>query len=220
MFIGHFAAGLAAKKISPKTPLPLLVIGVQLVDLLWPLFVLIGWERVAIVPGDTAVTPLEFLSYPITHSFVTNVVWGLAFGAIVYAFRRDRNEFWLLAGLVVSHWVLDVLAHRPDMPIVPGWDVKIGLGLWNSLPATLVVEFGSLAAGTAVYLSVTKAKDRVGVYAFWGFIAFLVVSYLGNLFGPPPPSVQAIGILGNAMWLLVLWAWWIERHRAEKTATD
>ena len=211
MFIGHFAVGFAAKKITPSTPLPLLVAAAQLVDLVWPLFLLLGIESVAIDPGNTVVTPLDFISYPVTHSLLTAVLWGLGFGGVVYIFRKQAREMWVLAACVASHWILDLLTHRPDLPLVPWGDMKVGLGLWNSLAGTIVLEFGLFAAGVYMYWSALTAHGNKVSWAFWSFAGFLIVMHIGNLFGPPPPSVSMIAVAGNAMWLFVLWAWWSER---------
>jgi hypothetical protein len=136
MFLGHFGVALAAKKAAPKASLGTLVLAAQLADLLWPVFLLLGWEKVRIAPGNTRVTPLEFTSYPYSHSLVAQLLWGLAIGIVYFAFRRDGRSALIVAFVVPSHWVLDYVAHRPDMPIVPGGP-RYGLGMWNSLPLTL-----------------------------------------------------------------------------------
>ncbi len=220
MFVGHFAVGLAAKKASPSTPLPLLIVAAQLVDLVWPLFLLLGLETVRIAPGITTVTPLDFTSYPYTHSFLLSIVWGLAFGGAIFLIRRKAREAWVLAGCVVSHWLLDLVTHRPDLPLTPWADTKVGLELWSSMAGTLILELSMFVAGIVLYRSaVVQAGKRLSV-SFWLFIGFICVIYLGNLFGPPPPSAEMIAIAGNAMWLFVVWAWWSERrHRAAGTAT-
>ncbi len=218
MFIGHFGVGFAAKKVAPNTPLPLLIVAAQLVDLLWPAFLLLGFESVRIAPGITDVTPLDFTSYPITHSLLTSIGWGLAFGGAVYAFRRDLREMWVLAGCVVSHWVLDLITHRPDLPLTPWGESKVGFGLWYSMTGTLILEVGIFAAGIYLYRETLQRQGRHVRLSFWLFAAFLLVMHLGNLFGPPPPSEEMIAVAGNAMWLFVLWAWWSER--SPKAATD
>jgi hypothetical protein len=214
MFLGHFALGFAAKKIEPSVSLATAIGAAQLADLVWPVFLLSGLERVAIAPGDTPVTPLRFESYPYSHSLVALILWGLAFGALHFAVWRKPRAAVLLGLLVVSHWVLDVASHRPDMPLLPWGETRLGLGLWYSVPATLVVEAALFAGGVAVYLSATRARDAVGRFALAGFVAFLGLVYVGNLFGPPPPSVVAVawaGLLGAG--LLLAWAAWVDRHR-------
>jgi membrane-bound metal-dependent hydrolase YbcI (DUF457 family) len=212
MLLGHFAVALAARKIAPRPSLGLLVLAAMLPDGIWPAFTLLGLEKVEIVPGITAVTPLSFVSYPYTHSLLADLLWGMFVALVYYLYRRDRvGAFWLGA-LVVSHWVLDFVSHRPDMPLWPGSAV-VGLGLWHSLPATLVVEFGLFVAGVSLYTSVTRPLDAIGNYAFWTLVATLAVLYLVSVFGPPPPSVDALVMTGIASWLLVVWCFWIDHHR-------
>lgn len=218
MFIGHFAVGLGAKRVAPALSLGTLFLAAQLADLLWPTFVLLGVERFAIVPGITAVTPLDFIRYPYSHSLVALLAWGALLG-LVYAIGRRAGlvASLTLVVLVLSHWVLDVLTHRPDMPITLHGARRLGLGLWDSLPGTLAVELLLFAAGVAVYLRATRARDRVGGLAFWALVAFLLIVYLANLFGPPPPSVAAVAWSAEAIWLLVAWGYWIDRHREARS---
>jgi len=217
MFIGHFGVALAAKRICPGPSLGTLVLAALLVDGVWPVFLLLGWEKVEIVPGITAVTPLLFVSYPYTHSLVAGALWGSLLAAAYFLRRRDRAGALWLAALVVSHWGLDFVSHRPDMPLWPGGP-RLGLGLWYSLPATLVVEFALFGIGAWLYVSVTRPRDRIGMFAFWGFIATLAAMYLASVFGPPPPSVQVLAMSGLLGWLFVVWAYWIDRHRAMVSA--
>jgi len=114
---------------------------------------------------------------------------------------------------VVSHWFLDLLVHRPDLPLTPGESTRVGLGLWNSLGVTLVLELAVFGIGLFLYLRVTKAVDRTGSVALWSLVVFLLLIYMGNIFGAPPPNVTALAWVGQAQWLLVLWAFWIDRHR-------
>ena len=219
MFIGHYAVALAAKKAAPNTSLGTLLISVQLVDLLWPIMLLLGLEHVRIDPGNTVVTPLDFYDYPITHSLVGAVGWSVAFGLLYFAIRRYKRGA-LVVGLgVFSHWILDLITHRPDLPLGFGGDVFFGFGLWNSLAGTLVVELAILAIGLAVYLRSTAAKDRVGSYGFWLLTVLLSILYLGNMFGPPPPSEPAIVVAGLGAWLFVIWAYVVDRHRKNAEAT-
>jgi hypothetical protein len=213
MFIGHYAVGLAAKRLEPRLSLPILLAAPQVLDLLWPIFVLTGIERVEVAPGETAFTPLRFDSYPWSHSLVMSIVWGIAFGAIVRVRGASIRGAAIVAALVVSHWVLDFASHRPDMPLWPGGGPLLGLGLWRSVPATLAVEIALYAAGVALYATRTRAKDRTGRWSFVGLIAFLFVTYIGNTLGPPPPSASAVAASALALWLIPLWGIWIERHR-------
>jgi hypothetical protein len=214
MFIGHFAVAFAAKKAAPRASLGTLLAASQALDLLWPTFVLLGWERASIAPGDTVVTPLRFESYPYSHSLAATVVWAVAFGLAYLALRR----YWagaITVGLAVaSHWLLDLASHRPDLPLGFGGGPKLGLGLWQSLPATLIVEGTLFVAGVAIYVTATRPLDRVGRFALVGLVGFLSVAYLANLFGPPPPSIAAVAWSGEGIWLLVAWGWWLDHHRA------
>jgi hypothetical protein len=212
MFLGHFALAFAAKKVAPKTSLGTLVFAAQFADMLWPILLLTGLEQVRIVPGLLPASPFDFSSYPISHSLVAQLGWGGLLGLIYFAIRRDGGSALLLGGLVPTHWVLDFIAHRPDLPIYPGGP-KYGLGMWNSVPLTISVEYVLFASGIALYLSATRAKDTKGKFAWWSLVGLLGVLYPASLFGPPPPSVQALAWSAIAIWLTVPWAAWADRHR-------
>ncbi len=216
MFIGHFAVALAAKKAAPKTNLATLIAAAQIVDLLWPLFLLLGWEHARIEVGNTVVTPLDFYDYPITHSLAGALGWSVLFGGVYYVRKKLSKEAVVVGLVVFSHWLLDLLTHRPDLPLLGNDSAKFGLGLWNSLVGTMIVEFGLFGIGAYLYSTAMKPTNRTGTIAFISLLVFLVVMHIGNLFGPPPPDVQMIAAAGNAMWLFVLWGWWIERNRTLK----
>ncbi len=216
MFLGHFAVGLAAKRATPALSLGLLFGAAQLADLAWPNLVLAGVEKVEIVPGATAVNPLRFLSYPWSHSLVALAAWGLALTGIVALVRRGRLrplEAATLTALVISHWLLDVASHLPDLPVTLTGETRLGLGLWQSLPATVAVELSLLAAGSWVYVRATRARDRIGSIGLGLLLGLLVVLYAGSLFGPPPPSTAALAWSAEGIWLFVLFGWWVDRHR-------
>ena len=214
MFLGHFGIGFGAKAAAPRVSLGTLFLAAQFVDLLWPTLLLIGLEKVVIAPGNTRVTPLDFTDYPITHSLLLSLVWAVLFGAAYYLLRKYPKGAWVCGAAVISHWVLDLLTHRPDLPLLPGGATRVGLGLWNSLPATLIVELGIFAIGVWLYTRSTRPLDRTGTIALGALVGFLLVIYFGNLFGPPPPNVTALAWVGQTQWLLVIWAFWIDRHRA------
>jgi len=220
MFLGHFGIGFGAKAAAPKTSLGTLFLAAQFIDLLWPSLLLVGLETVEIVPGITKVTPLDFTNYPITHSLIAVLVWAGLFGAAYFLLKKYPKGAWVCGAAVLSHWVLDALTHRPDLPLVPGGATRIGLGLWNSLPATLVVELAIFSAGVWLYLRFTRPTDRVGSIALWALIGFLVAIYFGNLFGTLPPNVTALAWVAQAQWLLVIWAYWIDRHRVTDASVD
>lgn len=213
MFIGHIALALAAKRVTPRVSLAMLLIAAQWADIVWPVLLAFGVEQVRIDPGNTRFTPLDFVSYPYSHSLAALVVWGVVVGSVYRGIAGGRRTFALLAALVVSHWGLDYVTHRPDMPLYPGSE-KYGLGLWNSIPATLVIETAMYAGGLRIYMRATRARDGIGRWAFLSLAAVLMVIYIGNLFGGPPPSVDALwptALAGAAV--LALWAWWADRHR-------
>jgi membrane-bound metal-dependent hydrolase YbcI (DUF457 family) len=214
MFIGHFGLGFGAKKAAPAVSLGTLFAACQFADLLWPSLVLLGYERVDVQPGATKMTPLDFVSYPYSHSLLALCVWGAAFGAAYVAIRRTRiSAAVTLALLVVSHWLLDYVVHRPDLPLTLHGPARYGLGLWFSIPGTLAVELSIFAAGIALYLRETDARDRVGSIGLWSLVAFLLVAYVASTFGPPPPTAAAVAWSAQAMWLLVAWAYWVDGHR-------
>jgi hypothetical protein len=213
VFIGHLALGLAAKRVTPRVSLAMLLLAAQWADVLWPLFLALGIEEVRIDPGNTAVTPLDFVSYPYSHSLAMLVGWGVIVGVAYRSIAGGRRTFWVLSILVVSHWALDYVTHRPDMPLYPGGP-KLGLELWSSVPGTILVESIMYAVGLWLYLTATRARDAAG---WWGFVSLavvLMVIYVANIFGPPPPGVRAlwiVAIMGAS--ILTLWAWWVDRHR-------
>jgi len=220
MFIGHFAAALAAKRATPRTSLGWLFAACQLSDLIWPLLLLAGVERAHIAPGDTAATPLAFDHYPWSHSLLMTVVWGIVLGGIYLAWRGDRRAAVVLAAVVASHWVLDWITHRPDLPITPWSDTRVGLGLWHSVIATVVVEGVLFALGIWLYSTVTRPRDRTGRVAWVSLVVFLVLIYVANIFGPPPTNMTAVAVSALAIWLLVWWAAWADGHREVRARAD
>jgi membrane-bound metal-dependent hydrolase YbcI (DUF457 family) len=217
MFIGHFGVAFAAKRAAPTVSLGTLFIACELVDLLWPLFLLAGMESMAITPGITRFTPLDFQHYPWSHSLLMGAVWALAFGALYFARRRSWIAAAVVALVVLSHWFLDLLTHRPDLPLAPGSDLKLGFGLWNSIGGTLLVEGALFVVGVRFYLAGSQAVDRTGHWALYGLLVFLVLAYIGAAFGPLPPSVPAIAWTGLAGGLVTgALGYWIDRHRTMK----
>jgi hypothetical protein len=212
MFIGHFGAGFAGRAVEPKPSLGTWILAIQWLDLIWPFMLLTGLEHVRIAPGITAVTPLDFTDYPITHSLAAAVGWSILFGGVYFARRRNLVASALLGLGVLSHWVLDFIAHRPDLPLWPGGP-KVGLDLWASVPATAIVETLIFAGGVWLYARATTPRDRTGRWAFWAMAAFLYAIYVANLTGPPPPSVPVLAYSALAVWLFVPWGYWIDRHR-------
>lgn len=214
MFIGHYGLALGSKRLVPTVSLGALFLACQFADLLWPTLVLLGVERFTIAPGITKASPLDFRYYPYSHGLLALVVWGVLFAL---AYRVATGRGWrapvLLFALVVSHWVLDFIVHRADLPIALGEGPKVGLGLWNSVPGTLAVEYLLFVLGAWIYIGSTAAQDRIGSMGLWALLLFLAAVEAANVFGPPPQSVTAVAWSAEAMWLLVAWGFWVDRHR-------
>src|SRR3977135_2671243 len=196
MFIGHYAVGLASKKPAPRASLGALMAAPILLDLLWPIFLLLGWEHVSVEPNTNPFLRLVFDSYPISHGLVAVAGWATLFAALYYGFTRYAAGAIVIWIGVISHWVMDYVVHRPDLPLYAGGSRLFGLGLWNHRWTTIAVETTLLAVGTWIYLRETRAKDKIGIYAFWGFAIFLLLVYAGEVFGPPPPaSIRKLAIV-------------------------
>jgi membrane-bound metal-dependent hydrolase YbcI (DUF457 family) len=214
MFIGHIAVGLASKRLAPNVSLGILVGAPLLLDLIWPIFLLLGIETVRIEPGATQVTPLDLHDYPYTHSLVAALAWSVFAGGVHHTYKKDRTSALVIAGSVFSHWILDFVTHRPDMPLYPGSTKYVGLGLWYSRFATIAVEVPMFLLAVYLYARTTKANDKTGRIAFIALVGFLLVVYFANIYGPPPPSATAIALSALLLWLLVPWGRWIEKHRS------
>ncbi len=220
MFVGHFALAFGAKKYAPSVSLGVLFLACQFADLLWPNLVLLGVEQLEIDPGNTLMTPLSFLHYPYSHSLLSLLIWAALFAVIYSLLAKTGVKVAIVVGLlVVSHWILDVITHRPDMPIVPGDSALIGFGLWNAPVVAVSLELLLMAAGVWLYLTQTRALDRVGRIGLWSLVIFLLIVYSANLLGPPPPSATAVAWSAQAMWLIVAWGFWVDRHRTNTRAT-
>lgn len=213
MFIGHVGAAMVAKPLAPRVSFGTLLLASLFIDLLWSILLLLGLEQVEIVPGLMRLSPMDFTHYPISHSLLAVTGWGLLLGLLYWVRGRNKRSSLLVGLLVVSHWLLDLIVHRPDLPLAPGQSPRFGLGLWDSLPLTLAVEGGMFLIGLLLYVRSTRPENRIGVWALWSLMFVLVGIYLANLFGPPPPDAKAIGYAGLGMWLFVLWGYWIDRHR-------
>ena len=218
MFIGHYALALAAKRLAPRTSLGTLFVAPTLADLLWPVLLLLGWEHAHVVPGPNPLLTLWLDEIPWSHSLLTLVAWGAVFGFLYKARGGDQRAAIVIGVLVVSHWVLDFVTHRPDMPLYPGGP-KLGLGLWNYPIADVIVETALFLWGIAVYARVTRARDHIGRWGFWALIGLIAGSYYGTLFAPTPTDMRALAIFGIIFaWLFVIFAWWVDRHREATTS--
>jgi len=212
MFVGHLAVALGAKKVAPGVPLSATVAAAFGLDLLWPILLLFGVEVVRLNPGDTAFTSLAFDSYPWSHSLLLVLGWSVLGAVVGRWLYRSWPSGTVLGGLVLSHWVLDLITHRPDLPLWPGGPL-MGLGLWNSVPGTIIIEAGLLFAGLWLYLGNSSARDRTGRWALIGLVALTGLIWVTQPWAPLPTSTTAVAGGALVLWLLPPWAFWIERHR-------
>ena len=214
MFIGHYAVAFGAKKYAPQVSLGILFLACQLADLIWPNLLLMGIESVKIVPGITAMVPFDFVHYPWSHSLIALIIWAAVFGGIYVALTKAGTKAAIvIAILVLSHWVLDVLTHRPDMPVTFSDSSRIGLGLWNLPVVAVVSEVLLFGIGVWLYATHTTATNRRGTIGFWALVIFLLTAYVANIVGPLPPSEAAVAWSAQALWILVAWGFWIDRNR-------
>lgn len=214
MFIGHAAVAFASKKAAPRASLGYLMAAPFLLDLIWPIFLLTGVESAHIEPGNTAFTPLAFDHYPWSHSLLMAVVWGVLFAALYRMRARDTRGAVVVAAAVVSHWILDWVTHRPDLPLIPGSEAKFGLGLWNWPALTMAVEILIFGLSVWIYARLTRAVDKVGRWGLVALVVFFVAIYAANAVSPPPPSMKPVAWSALLLWLLPVWAGWVDRHRS------
>src|SRR5713101_3523126 len=218
MFAGHYGVSFACKGVERRLPLWLLFLAVQFVDILWSILILLGIEKVRIVPGITATNPFDLYYMPYTHSLVAAVVWSaLVFlGYRLFISQRSANRDRLalcLALAVFSHWILDLLVHRPDLPLYDDTH-KVGLGLWNYPMPTFALEAAILFGGMWIYMRSTRSESFFGKYGMPIFGIVLLAVHWILFFGAPPGSPNAAAVL-----LLVLYlgfaavAAWLERKR-------
>jgi membrane-bound metal-dependent hydrolase YbcI (DUF457 family) len=212
MFVGHIALALATKRARPALSLGWFVAAVAMADIIWPVLLLLGVERVRIAPGATAFTPLVFESYPWSHSLVTLAIWGVVLGLLArWRSRATATDVIVVALLVVSHWLLDYITHAPDMPLWPGTSPHLGLGLWNSISGTLVIEGAMWVAGLAIYVR-GRRTDAVGALALGSFVIICTAMWASGPWSPPPSTARALGWLALIGWIMVPWAAFADRR--------
>lgn len=214
MFVGHLSLALAAKRAEPRASLGWYVAAVTALDLLWPVFLLAGREQVRIVPGAMAFTPLVFESYPWSHSLAMAIVWGLLLAGLARSAGVPARAGRLIGWLVVSHWVLDLITHAPDLQLAPGVAARFGLGLWHSLTGTYVVEGGMWLAGIALFLGVRPRLRPAGQVAFWSLTVITTLMWAAGPFGPVPPDVRSLAMFALVGWIMVPWAILADRRAA------
>jgi hypothetical protein len=217
VFIGHYAVALGAKKAAPSVKLGTLVFAAQFLDLLWPILLLAGVEHVRVIPDAAPFKRLDLYDYPLSHSLLMTLIWSALIGGAYYLLHKQIRNAVIIGCAVLSHWILDFISHTPDLPLAPGLTPLVGLGLWNSTAATIVIEAGLFLTGVIFYFCATRPKDTVGKYAPWTLIVFLLVGYVASIFSTPPLDPLPITLMALTMWLLIPWAYWIDRHRENKT---
>jgi len=214
MFIGHYGVALALKRAAPRTSLGTLFAASAAIDLALGVTILLGIEHIGIAPGITVVNPLNLYDYPYTHSLFTVVLWGIAAATLYFGIRKYRAGAIAVFAAITSHWVLDLLTHIPDLPLYPGSDFLLGLGLWNSRTGTLVVETGIFIAGIILYLRSTRAAGKIGRYGIIVLLGLLLTVHIGNMIGTPPPNVETLALSLELQWLFVVLAAFVDRGRS------
>ena len=215
MFIGHYAVGLVGKKFAPRTSLGALIAAPILLDLLWPIFLLLGWEHVTIVANSNPFLRLQFDSYPISHGLVAVIGWATLYASVYFGLTRYLAGTIVIWLGVISHWVMDWIVHLPDLQIY-SHSRMFGLGLWNHRWITIAVELTLFIIAIWTYQRQTRPKDKIGLYAFLAFVLFLTLAYAGAVFGPPPSSVKKLALITLLAWLMIPWAWWFDKHREDR----
>ena len=217
MLVGHFAAGMLAKRAAPQASLGTLTLAAMLADLLGIAFILVGVERWRIVAGARGIDSVELYDIALSHSLAMDLVWGAAFAGVYFWRTRYAAGAGAVFAATLSHWVFDVISHRPDMPLAPGTEARLGLSLWSSVPATLIVEGGLWVAALAVYLRTTRARGRAGVYGFWPVVILLTLSWVSNIAAAPPVAdvpLWAAALISLAFFaLMIAWTYWLNRVR-------
>ncbi len=220
MFVGHFAPAFVAATL-PKAPrLLVLFIAAQLVDIAFFPFVVLGLEHMRIVPGITAMNPMDLYHMPYTHSLLGSILWGIGFGVLVWAFTKNRTGAVIAGSVVVSHWFLDLLVHRPDMTLLGG-PSKLGIGLWNYPLIEMPLELGITGAALGFYLSHTRTKMGATFAPAWVLGIALLLVQLFNWLAPEPKAydislpVSAVLAYGLFIWL----AYRLDRTREVRVTT-
>ena len=202
MLVGHLGVGLIGKRVEPKISLGTWILAVLLADLVCFPLLIAGVERFHGSVGDI----------PYSHSLLMDALWAGLFAAAYFARRRYPRGAWLLFAAVLSHWVLDVISHRPDMQLAPGVGPVLGFGLWNSIPATLIVEGGFWLAAIVVYVRAGYPKNRAGIFVFWIGIALVTLAWYSNIHRGMDPDPVRAGVGGLIFFsLLVAWGYWVNR---------
>lgn len=224
MLVGHFAVGLAAKRIEPVVSVGTLVLASMLADLLWCIFMIAGIEHVQFKPGMGAANYFDASDIAMSHSLLMDALWAGLLAAAYFPQRRSPRAAWaawVIFGFVLSHWLLDWISHRQDMPLSPGVHRYFGLDLWGSIPAAVIIEGGFWLFAVILYSRATHSKNRTGFYAYWSVVALLTLVWYNNLAGPPPRDSRLVPITSFLFFsLVVAWAYWMNRVRLWEKPVD
>jgi hypothetical protein len=182
----------------------------MLADVLWCVFMIAGIEHVQFRPGKGAANYFAASNIEWSHSLGMDAVWAATFAGGYFLWRRSARAVWILFFAVLSHWLLDFISHRPDMPLAPGVPVHFGLGLWASLPATVILEGGFWTFAVIAYFLASHPRNWASAGAYWGGVIILTLIWYSNLTGPPPPDPHTAPIVSLIFFALsVMWAYWM-----------
>ncbi|WP_164156945.1 metal-dependent hydrolase [Sandarakinorhabdus rubra] len=212
MFAGHFAASVAARGMAPKLPFWACVGASQLIDIGWGVLVQLGVEKVRIDPALPG-SPLDLAYMPWTHSLVMAALWSLAAGLVATRLwgKEQPRAGWWIGAVVFSHWLADLVVHRPDLQLWPGNPLRLGLGLWNLPEVAMLVEIGLLGLAVAWWVAVRVLARQSARPALGWFLAILVLTLVGELPGDPP-SPSGMGLLALTGYVAaMLVAWLVDR---------
>jgi hypothetical protein len=217
MFVGHYGVAFAAKpvgvRLEARAPLWVWFIASQWMDVVWSFLVLLGIERLRIVPGFAEANALDLYYMPYTHSLPGSIVLSLLFGAIVTLFTSGNRAATILLGAAVSfsHWILDLVVHTPDLPLYDN-AAKVGFGLWRHVALSFPLELIVLSLGAWLFARMTAFRGDKGRYVFWGFVILLMALQIYANFGPPPSSPEAMAVIALTLYVaLALLAAWVEQ---------
>jgi hypothetical protein len=217
MLLGHVAAGLAGKKFASRVSLGTLVLAGTLSDLVFTVLVIAGVEHLRIVPGITAVNPFDMYDYPFSHGLLANIVMAVLFAGIYFLIKKDRRSSIVLGLVVLSHWVLDVISHCPDMALIGSDGPKVGLGLWNSFAGSVAVELVLILVGLILYLRATKPRRALSYLPLSLFILYSAFMFTGWLLGTIPENLIVVYISSGIMMIIYLaLAYWTDYLREKR----
>lgn len=213
MLIGHIAVALGFKKAAPRTSLGTLLLAAQWSGLLWPIFLILGWQHLRIASGITLAGASEATSHPLALSLIIDFGWALILAGVYLVFTKNRRGAFVIWLCVMAGWLLDFVVYRPGFRLYPGGREMAGMGFWNSAASAFLIEGVLFAAGVIIYSRSTWAEDKIGDYAFRTFVGLLVFIYLLALMTTPLAGGTSVGTAGFFGWFLVAWAYWFDQHR-------